>query len=168
MSNVRIQLPDVREKPLQGEEEISVRGGVTLTGRDFVWLVSYYPGGSKSRLQLGAVSAYLEAQRTVTTPLAEVLGFELLVTANSTDGGDSDGQFVSLDKVMIDLSSSKIEAVAKVVGGITSTLGYPITWNGGSKTSKNAFRIEMCRAALSRSVSHRPRLAMAQHQSISG
>ncbi|KAG3083916.1 hypothetical protein PC122_g10350 [Phytophthora cactorum] len=93
VSKVHILLPGLRTDSGQDSVGVSSRGGLHVIGSDFVWLGSFYPGSSKNRLQLGALTAHLERAQNDSTvsPLVEALGFELLTTESSADAGDNDG-----------------------------------------------------------------------------
>ncbi|KAG3017313.1 hypothetical protein PC119_g11073 [Phytophthora cactorum] len=95
VSKVHILLPGLRTDSGQDSVGVSSRGGLHVIGSDFVWLGSFYPGSSKNRLQLGALTAHLERAQNDSTvsPLVEALGFELLTTESSADAGDNDGLF---------------------------------------------------------------------------
>ncbi|KAG3063847.1 hypothetical protein PC121_g12000 [Phytophthora cactorum] len=87
VSKVHILLPGLRTDSGQDSVGVSSRGGLHVIGSDFVWLGSFYPGSSKNRLQLGALTAHLERAQNDSTvsPLVEALGFELLTTESSAD-----------------------------------------------------------------------------------
>jgi hypothetical protein len=107
-------------------------------------------------------------QNSTPTSLVEALGFELLITESSADGGDKDELFLNLDKVGVDLCLSAVQDVMVLTNAVTSPLGYPITWEPVSTTSKTArtsFQAEVYGASFSRIVLNRPRLVMAQRQS---
>ncbi|KAG7381181.1 hypothetical protein PHYPSEUDO_006329 [Phytophthora pseudosyringae] len=173
VSNVHIRLPDLRSGSVQGTVGVSSRGDLNGTARDFAWLGTFQPGSSKSHLQLGALTAYFERPQDEPTvfPLVEALGFDLLTTESSADAGDNDGLFASLFKLKMDLSLSAVQDVAIVIKGVLNPLGYPIAWEPmglASKRVRPSFQIEACRAGFSKIVSNRPRLVMAQCQSLSG
>ncbi|GMF16326.1 unnamed protein product [Phytophthora fragariaefolia] len=171
MTSVCIHLP---RKSWNDETDTNL-GCVHLIGRDIVWLGTFYPGDSKSRLKVGDVSAQLEEaedqpDHSKRSRLMEVLGFELLLTSSCAGGGDNDGLALSLDKLMVNFGASEINNVVDVVGGVVSPLGYTIPWIATRLVSKNAdsvFQVEVCGAAFSKNVSNRPRLEMAQQQSLS-
>ncbi|KAG3112545.1 hypothetical protein PI125_g8122 [Phytophthora idaei] len=173
VSKVHILLPGLRADSGQDSVGVSSRGGLHVIGSDFVWLGSFYPGSSKNRLQLGALTAHLERAQNDSTvsPLVEALGFELLTTESSADAGDNDGLFVSLIKLKIVFSLSVVHNAATVINRVASPLGYPIAWEPmhlASQRLQTSFQIEACRTGFSRTISNRPRLAMAERQSLGG
>ncbi|KAF1781433.1 P-loop containing nucleoside triphosphate hydrolase [Phytophthora cactorum] len=173
VSKVHILLPGLRADSGQDSVGVSSRGGLHVIGSDFVWLGSFYPGSSKNRLQLGALTAHLERAQNDSTvsPLVEALGFELLTTESSADAGDNDGLFVSLIKLKINFSLSVAHDAATVINRVASPLGYPIAWEPmhlASQRLQTSFQIEACRTGFSRTISNRPRLVMAERQSLGG
>ncbi|KAF4034900.1 Vacuolar-sorting-associated 13 protein C-terminal [Phytophthora infestans] len=172
-SKVHILIPGVHADSKQDSIGVNCRGGLNLIASGFTWLGSFYPGNTKSHLQLGALTTYLErAQNDFTVfPLVEALGFELLSTESSAYAGDNDGLFASLIKLKIDFSLSVAHDAATVINRVSGLFGFPIAWepmNSPSKRLQTSFQVEVCRAGFSRIVSDRPRLVMAQHQSFNG
>ncbi|CAH0516636.1 unnamed protein product [Peronospora belbahrii] len=170
IGSVHIRLPNQAVEPEQDELEPNCRGDLNVTARDFVWLKAFHPGNSENHLQLGASFAHMGRLHKNTTPsmLVEALGLDVMMT--KTSGGDNDGVFTRLNKLKVNLTMSVAHYVASLVNNLSSPLGYPIAWlplSLTSKTLRTTFQIEACGTTLSRIVSNRPRLLMAQRQSLS-
>ncbi|GMF17975.1 unnamed protein product [Phytophthora lilii] len=174
LSTVHLHVPGLPTSLKQDVAAVGSCGGLEVVVRDIVWLGTFRPGNSKSCLQFGSGSIHLEkdAKKSAVfreAPLIGVLGVELLITESTADGGDSDGLSVNLDKLMIGLSLSATQDVLEVVDGIGKPFGHPVAWQSRdfvTNAPRSFFQVEMCKVACSRVVTNRPRLVMAQCQSL--